>query len=218
MKITALIAALFTPAALAIAYPDGEDCQNCTTPDPLPSFPPITGGACTPVSYQCRFDGTTWGWDVCDVTNTWVDGGNCAPTERCVFNPKSRSPYCVPGSDAGGGDDTPPDACTAAETRCRPDGEVWSVDVCDAHGAWAPRDSCGPDEMCTTDPYSGEASCVTRTETPACTPGTYQCAIGQYGGWGWAVCSVEGLWVWGGGCESSQMCVFNTLNKSPYCI
>jgi hypothetical protein len=51
-----------------------------------------------------------------------------------------------------------------------------------------------------------------------CTPGKYQCTYSATAGWGWAVCDTTSQWVNGGSCDSSETCIFNALNGSPYCV
>ncbi|KAI5467933.1 hypothetical protein BGZ63DRAFT_419595 [Mariannaea sp. PMI_226] len=48
---------------------------------------------CTPGTYQCS---QTNGWNVCDTSGRWVNGGTCPPKTVCKFYPPSKSPYCVP--------------------------------------------------------------------------------------------------------------------------
>ncbi|KAJ4185686.1 hypothetical protein NW767_003084 [Fusarium falciforme] len=49
---------------------------------------------CTPGTYSCTGDAK--GWQVCDVTRTWVFAGACPPYTSCIFYKPSKSPYCVP--------------------------------------------------------------------------------------------------------------------------
>jgi len=54
-------------------------------------------GGCTPATYACATNPTTGaqGWQICDVTSTWVYGGDCPPKTTCQFNTINNSPYCI---------------------------------------------------------------------------------------------------------------------------
>ncbi|KAH7353361.1 hypothetical protein B0T11DRAFT_286695 [Plectosphaerella cucumerina] len=216
MQFFALITALFASAALA--YPGGGNHTTPTpdpgTPPPPPVYPP--GAICTPGTYQCRSNpGGTWGWDVCNTDSRWVDGGNCAPSDTCIFNALNGSPYCVPTSTPSPG----PGSCTAGKTRCTHVSGRWTTERCDSYGTWRQERQCSAGETCTYAMYSGDAFCVPNVDARVCRPGTYQCAFSSArGGWGWEVCTVEGTWVWGGNCAATQTCSFNQLNGSPYCL
>lgn len=155
---------------------------------------------CTPISYRCHPVNQApqgEGWDVCDAQGNWVWGGTCGPNLVCVFNPASKSPYCVP---------PPGPVCTNGVKRCSADGSGYQV--CSG-GSWGSTVTCAADEYCD----AGECKQVLE-----CVPGTYRCATNSAGEIGWEVCQVWGEWVWGGCCENGQTCWFNSLNGSPYCI
>ncbi|KAH6665327.1 hypothetical protein F5X68DRAFT_250142 [Plectosphaerella plurivora] len=217
MQFFALASVLFTSAV--VAYPSGNHSDPGPGPvNPPPPPPPVypPGAICTPATYQCRSnpDGT-WGWDVCDVDSRWKDGGNCAPSDTCIFNALNGSPYCVPTPGYTPG----PGTCTPGNTRCTSVGSDWVTERCDSSSQWQQDTQCTADETCTYAVYTGDAYCVPKPDARVCRPGTYQCAYSSaQGGWGWEVCTVEGSWVWGGNCESTQTCSFNQLNGSPYCI
>lgn len=52
-----------------------------------------SGEDCTPGTYRCKNDKS--GWEVCQVWNEWVDGGNCSDGTSCWFNELNQSPYCI---------------------------------------------------------------------------------------------------------------------------
>ena len=84
---TLAIATLFLSSVFA--FPQAPEFQNGTDTDNAN----LVLRYCTPVSYQCRQNADrSWGWDVCDVDGTWKNGGNCAPTDICVFNQINNSP------------------------------------------------------------------------------------------------------------------------------
>ncbi|KAK3383429.1 hypothetical protein B0T24DRAFT_496097, partial [Lasiosphaeria ovina] len=53
---------------------------------------------CKPATYACAKDPKTGrpGWQVCDVSHTWVFAGDCPPKSYCKFNYQNGSPYCLP--------------------------------------------------------------------------------------------------------------------------
>lgn len=213
---TFAIVALFLSSVLA--FPQAPEANNGTESAPY-TPPPPSYGVCTPATYQCRQNADrSWGWDVCDVGSNWVNGGNCARTDICVFNSLNGSPYCVPAPNPGGPGGNPGE-CTPGKTRCSKSGGRWVTQRCTGSGSWVRESRCRQDETCTYGIYSGTAYCVRNVDARVCRPGTYQCAHNPAkGGWGWEVCAVEGKWVWGGQCAAGETCSFNTLNGSPYCI
>ncbi|KAH6885281.1 hypothetical protein B0T10DRAFT_492351 [Thelonectria olida] len=73
MKVTAILIAAMAAFGAAEAAPGKYGCQ--------------------PGTYQCS--GKT-GWQVCNTSGVWVNGGTCPPKTICKFYPPSKSPYCVP--------------------------------------------------------------------------------------------------------------------------
>ncbi|KAJ9165358.1 hypothetical protein NKR19_g446 [Coniochaeta hoffmannii] len=210
MLTPSLILVLISPLALTLHH----DRRDSTT--------------CTGIAYRCSADSR--GWEVCDGTGHWVTGGSCAPSERCAFNTANGSPYCRPDT---GPTPTPtptpvpcgsPDffACNAAGT---------GYDRCDATShKWVPATDCGTGYKCAFPPGSvvPHAWCVvgttptpTPTPTPVpCPPGTYRCVVNDpatsydY----FEVCDVDRAWKYGGRCADGEVCEFNSLNGSPYCM
>ncbi|KAK2590624.1 hypothetical protein QQS21_011690 [Conoideocrella luteorostrata] len=68
-----------------------------TGPLVLPTAPPPISNSCQPGSYQCTTAPSGGqGWQVCDVSGSWVYAGDCGPGQVCKFNAANGSPYCVP--------------------------------------------------------------------------------------------------------------------------
>ncbi|KAL0936768.1 uncharacterized protein CTRU02_208983 [Colletotrichum truncatum] len=216
-----MLTAAFLPA-LILAFPQIENIKRAPngTGDPSPPPPVNTGAVCTPAKYQCRQNtDNTWGWDVCDTSSKWVNGGNCAATEICIFNSINGSPYCVPKPPT-----VPPSntgqQCFPGKYQCKYDASKgWSIETCSSAGSWVHTLDCAASETCTYSPVAGYPYCTPKTDGRVCAPGTYQCSFLQSdGGWGWDVCSTEGKWVRGGACKAGETCSFNPINGSPYCI
>ncbi|EQB58263.1 hypothetical protein CGLO_01511 [Colletotrichum gloeosporioides Cg-14] len=210
-------AAIFLPA-ITLAVPKLETVKRFTNGTSNLTPPPTdTGAVCTPTKYQCRQNpDSTWGWDVCNTSSKWVNGGNCAPTETCVFNSLNGSPYCVPTPPKNSAKETGKQ-CFPGKYQCKyDDSKGWSIETCNSSGSWGHTLDCAASETCTYSPVAGYPYCTPKADSRVCTPGTYQCSHVQT--WGWDVCSTEGKWVRGGSCETGKTCSFNALNGSPYCV
>ena len=216
MKSFALATILLS--ATAFAFPQAKRFDNSTTTDVPPPPPPAeTAAICSPGRYQCHYSSASgWGWDVCDVSYKWVNGGSCAPTEVCTYNTLNGSPYCVssPKVTPDPAKECYPDTYQCAHT----DALGWYINTCDASGHWKRTVDCLASETCTYGAVHGYPYCTPKVDAKVCTPATYQCKYDTTKGWGWEVCTVEGKWVWGGECPKSETCVFNPLNGSPYCL
>ncbi|KAF6816044.1 hypothetical protein CPLU01_13958 [Colletotrichum plurivorum] len=209
MKSLAVATVLFSVAALAFPQLNHKRFTNGTNPNP--------GPVCTPAKYQCRQNAhKTWGWDVCDTSSRWVNGGNCKTSETCVFNSLNGSPYCVPTPSTAPAPDSGKE-CNPGKYRCKNDpARGWSIETCSAGGAWEHTLDCAASETCTYGAVAGYPYCTAKDGGRVCSPGTYQCSFNQ--SWGWDVCSTEGVWVRGGSCKAGETCSFNALNGSPYCV
>ncbi|KAG6041748.1 hypothetical protein E4U41_002175 [Claviceps citrina] len=65
---------------------------------PISASPASTpsSGSCKPGSFECANSPSGDGWQVCDVSGSWVFAGNCGSGQVCKFNAANDSPYCVP--------------------------------------------------------------------------------------------------------------------------
>lgn len=224
--------AVFLLPSVAFAFPSvGKRYDNGTSPDtnnttpdddkpaPIPDMESYPAPVCIPGKYQCKYDTEKgWGWEVCSTENKWVYGGSCAASETCTYNPLTGSPYCVP---------SPPPQPEEPEKECYPnkyqcaytEEKGWYINSCGADGHWKHELDCKPEETCTYSAWGGNPYCTPKKGSTLCTPGTYQCSYdSEKSIWGWQVCTVDGKWVNGGYCKSSETCSFNALNGSPYCL
>jgi hypothetical protein len=231
-----LTLASFILPGLAMAFPQmaSKRYSNATVPysnttSPTPPSPAPSGHptpdidtypnpVCTPGKYQCHYDTYTgWGWSVCNTSAKWEYAGSCAAAETCVFNTLNGSPYCLPSAPVT---PTEPDAeCYPDTYQCAyTDAKGWYINACE-DGYWTEAVDCAAGETCTYSPVKGYPYCKPKEDAKVCAPGTYQCSYDSAKGlWGWDVCTVEGQWVSGGYCKSSETCSFNALNGSPYCL
>jgi hypothetical protein len=178
-----------------------------------------TPALCAPGQYQCHYDTAAgWGWEVCDVSYKWVNGGSCVSGDVCIYDSLNGSPYCVPTPKVIPTPETGKE-CYPDKYQCQYSADKgWYINSCDSTGHWKHELDCKSTETCTYSPIKGYPYCTPKATAKVCAPGTYQCKYDATKGWGWEVCSIEGQWVWGGGCRASETCSFNALNGSPYCV
>ncbi|KAK0656766.1 hypothetical protein B0T16DRAFT_452297 [Cercophora newfieldiana] len=51
------------------------------------------GWGCKPATYRCSWNKK--GWEVCNTSGYWVNGGSCGWGQKCVYYSPSKSPYCI---------------------------------------------------------------------------------------------------------------------------
>jgi len=174
-----------------------------------------TVNECTPIAYRCST--SNLGWDVCDSTGHWVNGGSCAAGETCQFNAANGSPYCLPPGSSNTVNTTA--CCISGQYLCLADSITYAS--CNtATGQWVPGAMvCPAGQQCVggAGAMNPHVWCMVKPDDGKCTPPAYRCKVGNPSQ-GWEVCTAWGSWVDGGNCGTGTTCKFNSANGSPYCL
>ncbi|KAG6003715.1 hypothetical protein E4U21_001768 [Claviceps maximensis] len=78
-----------TTAAAATSTADASQ-----KPGPVSNDSPVgDNGACAPGAYSCSSDSRSW--QVCGVSQTWIQVAECGSAETCKLNESNKTPYCI---------------------------------------------------------------------------------------------------------------------------